>query len=198
MRGENNNNKRTTTTTIVNTAAESEKGNKLIHFRYHFDISNFASEIPWTTTITTTTTTTSIIWFTTKNKSFITNALWSRMENKHRINSHLIIHCSTSEEVSEMSERANEGAQRGARAKRAVRSKQTSEQCEQTSEWTSEWPSTYVCILGYSGPQCSIIWFTTKNKSFITILAHGQPAMPIKQAKPAALWHRGITAECYA
>ena len=34
-------------------------------------------------------------------------ALWARIEEKHRINSHLIIHSPTSEGVSEVSERAN-------------------------------------------------------------------------------------------
>ena len=35
-----------------------------------------------------------------------TGALWARVETKHRIKSHPIIHCPTSEGVSEMSERA--------------------------------------------------------------------------------------------
>ena len=35
-------------------------------------------------------------------------ALWSKIEKKHRQNSHPIIHCPTSEGVSEVSERANE------------------------------------------------------------------------------------------
>jgi len=47
---------------------------------------------------------------------------------KHRINSHPIIHCLTSE------------------------------RCERTSEWSSEWPHTPICILGYSGPQCVAIF----------------------------------------
>ena len=72
---------------------------------------------------------------------------------KHRINSHPINPCPTSEGVSEVSERANEWAQRRARAKRAVPSKRTSERCERTSERTSEWPSTYVSILVCSRPQ---------------------------------------------
>ena len=71
---------------------------------------------------------------------------------KHRLNSNPIIHCPTSEGVSEVSERANEWAQRRARAKRAVRSKPTSERCERTSERTSEWPSTAVCIFGCYRP----------------------------------------------
>ena len=29
-----------------------------------------------------------------------------------------------------------------------------SERCEQTCKQTSKWPSSYVCILGYSGPLC--------------------------------------------
>ena len=49
---------------------------------------------------------------------------------KHRINSHLINHCPTSEGVSEVSERANEWAQWRVQA---------SERCERTSE---QWPST--------------------------------------------------------
>ena len=68
---------------------------------------------------------------------------------KHRKNRHLKSHCPMSKEVSEVSERANDWAQRRARAKRAVRS-------ERTSERTSKWPSTPVCILGYSGPQCTV------------------------------------------
>ena len=70
---------------------------------------------------------------------------YGRNRKKHRQNSHPIIHCPTSEAVSEVSERA----QRRARAKRAVQSKQTSERCERCermSERTSEWPSTYVLI----------------------------------------------------
>ena len=35
-------------------------------------------------------------------------SLWSKIEKKLRQNSHLIIHCPTSEGVSEVSERANE------------------------------------------------------------------------------------------
>ena len=65
---------------------------------------------------------------------------------KHRINTHPIIHCPTSKGVSEVSERASKWAQRSTRVKRVVRSKQKSEQCEWTSEWTSEWPSTSVCM----------------------------------------------------
>ena len=53
---------------------------------------------------------------------------------KHRQNSHPIIHCPTSEGVSEVSERANEWAQRRARAKQAVWSKWTSERCKRTNE----------------------------------------------------------------
>ena len=51
------------------------------------------------------------------------DALWSKMEKKHRINSHLIIHCPMSE------------------------------RCERTSEQTSEWPSTqsvFLVILDHS------------------------------------------------
>ena len=36
------------------------------------------------------------------------------------------------------------------------RSKRTSERCKQTSERTTGWPSTFVWILHYSGPQCSV------------------------------------------
>ena len=82
---------------------------------------------------------------------------WARRK-KHWMNSHLIIHCPTSEGVSEVSERANKWAQRRARAKRAVRSKWTSERCERTSERTSEWPSTTVCIFGCYRPQCGAEW----------------------------------------
>ena len=59
------------------------------------------------------------------------NVHYTMVENgkKHRQNSHLIIHCPTSEGVSEVS--------------------------EQTSERTSEWPSIYVPILGYSAPLCA-------------------------------------------
>ena len=80
---------------------------------------------------------------------------------KHRQNSHLINHCPTSEGVSEVSERASErvSAAEGA-SERVVRSKRTSERCERTSERTSEWLSTPICILGYSGPQCRVIFCT--------------------------------------
>ena len=64
----------------------------------------------------------------------------------------LRIHFSTSEGVSEVSERANEWTQWRAWAKRAVRSKQTSEWCKRTSERTSEWPSTYIFVLLYFQP----------------------------------------------
>ena len=81
---------------------------------------------------------------------------WSRIEKKHRINSHLIIHCPTSSGVSEMSERARKWAQRSARAKQARQSKRTSERCERMSKRTTEWPSTYIWVLGWSGPQCIV------------------------------------------
>ena len=42
----------------------------------------------------------------------------------------------------------------GKQSAQAGRSKGMSEQCEQPSEWTSEWSSTYIRILGYSGPWC--------------------------------------------
>ena len=47
-----------------------------------------------------------------KAESEDAKALWARIEKKHRINSRLIIHCPTSEGVSEVSERvsAAEGA----------------------------------------------------------------------------------------
>ena len=61
-----------------------------------------------------------------------------QINEKHRKNSHLFIHCPMSEGVSKVSERCE----------------RTSERCERTGEWTSKWPSTAVCILGYSGPQC--------------------------------------------
>ena len=79
---------------------------------------------------------------------------YTMVENrkKHRQNSHSIIHCPTSEEVSEVSERANEWAQRSARVKRAGRRKRTREWCERTSERTSEWSSITVCILGCYRP----------------------------------------------
>ena len=38
-----------------------------------------------------------------------------------------------------------------------ARSSSSSEQCEQTSEQTSKWPSTYVWILGWSGPWYHVI-----------------------------------------
>ena len=49
---------------------------------------------------------------------------------KHRMNTHPIIHCPTSKGVSEMSERASKRAQQSRRVKRVVWSKQTSEKCE--------------------------------------------------------------------
>ena len=73
---------------------------------------------------------------------------------KHRQNSHPIIHCLTSEGVSEVSERANEWAQRSARAKQAGQSKRMSERCKWMSERTSEWPNTQVPILGFFKAQC--------------------------------------------
>ena len=59
------------------------------------------------------------------------NIKWiaKRNSQKHRQNSHLIIHCPTSEGVSEASERANKWAQRSARAKQAVRSKLCEASC---------------------------------------------------------------------
>ena len=93
-----------------------------------------------------------------------TITLWRRRSTmvknrkKHRQNSHPIIHCPTSEGVSEVSERANEWAQRRARAKRAVWSKRTSERCERKSKWTSKWPSTTVCILGCYRHSGVVIW----------------------------------------
>ena len=79
---------------------------------------------------------------------------YTMVENrkKHRQNCHPIIHCPTSEGVSEVSERANKWALQRARAKQAVWSERTSERCERAREWTSEWPSTYILILYYSGP----------------------------------------------
>ena len=65
------------------------------------------------------------------------------------MNSHLIIHCPTSEGVSEVSEQAIELAQQSMQAKRVVRS-------EPTCERTSKWPSAAAWILGYSGPQCPL------------------------------------------
>ena len=70
---------------------------------------------------------------------------------KHRQNRHPIIDCPTSEGVSKVSERASERSRaregreqcKASSAKRAVRSK-----------GTSEWPSTYIWVLGGSGPQC--------------------------------------------
>ena len=38
-----------------------------------------------------------------KTPAFIAATLWARVEKKHRINSHLIVHCPTSEGVSEVS-----------------------------------------------------------------------------------------------
>ena len=52
---------------------------------------------------------------------------------KHRINSYPIIHCPTSEGVSEVSEWANEWVQQSVWAKRGVQSKQTS----RASKWGS-------------------------------------------------------------
>ena len=56
-------------------------------------------------------------------------------EKRHRQNSHPIIHCPTSEEVSEVSEQS-----------------EASERVSSASERTSEWPSTTVCILGCYRP----------------------------------------------
>ena len=85
-------------------------------------------------------------------------------------------HSLSHERGSERSERANEWASAAERmseqpssAQRAVRSKQTSEQCEQTSERTSEWPSTYVWVLGWSGPQFVSRWLSVSVCLFARI-----------------------------
>ena len=83
---------------------------------------------------------------------------------KHRQNSHLIIHCPTSEGVS----KANEWAQRSARVKRVVRSERTSERCERTSERVSGaserangrasgpvLQSVFLIVLAHSAPSAS-------------------------------------------
>ena len=101
---------------------------------------------------------------------------------KHRQNSHPIIHCPTTEGVSEVSKRANEWVQQRARAKRTVRSKRMSERFERTSERTSEWPSTYVSIhacfepqsIGFFQPRCAFVcyWlFCRRQTSFISFQA---------------------------
>ena len=51
-----------------------------------------------------------------------------------------------------VNERAKKWAQQSTWAKQAVWSKQMSKRCEQTSKRTSEWPSTYIWIVGFSGP----------------------------------------------
>ena len=65
---------------------------------------------------------------------------------KHRQNSHLIIHCPTSEGVSEVSERASKRVSAGKGASEASSPEQAIEWVvrvnERTSERTSEWPST--------------------------------------------------------
>ena len=53
----------------------------------------------------------------------LTESTMGQNRKKLRVNSHPIIHCLTSSEVGEVSERANEWAQRSARAVRAGRSK---------------------------------------------------------------------------
>ena len=70
------------------------------------------------------------------------NASRTMVDNtkKHRRNSHLIIHCLTSEGVSR---RAREWAQRRVRAKRAVRSKRMNEWCERTDERLAQYFSLY-------------------------------------------------------
>ena len=71
-------------------------------------------------------------------------------KKKHRQKSHPIIHCPTSEGVSEVSEgvsevseRANEWAQRRARAKRAVGSKRMNERSERTDERVAQYSNLY-------------------------------------------------------
>ena len=61
----------------------------------------------------------------------------------HRINSHLIIHCPMSSEVSKVSERASEWAQRSARAKQVVQSKRMSERCERTDDRVAQYSNLY-------------------------------------------------------
>ena len=87
------------------------------------------------------------------------------LNRKNRINSYPIIHVHypTSEGVSDVSEWANESAQWSARAKWVVWNKPTSEPCERTSEWTNDWPSTYIWVLGGSGPQCSCVTWALRQ-----------------------------------
>ena len=80
----------------------------------------------------------------------------------------------TSEGVSEVSEQANEWAQRSVQAKQAVRSKQTSERCERMSKRTSEWPSTYIWVLGGSGPQWNVTFLGTGQKSLTRRMIDGR------------------------
>ena len=46
-----------------------------------------------------------------------------------------------------------------------------SERCERTSERTSEWLSTSVCILGCSGPPCSLSSASTSSPSFSSLFS---------------------------
>ena len=107
----------------------------------------------------------------TSGGKYIRGCTVGQNRKKHRINAHPIIHCPTSEEVSEVSERANLWVQRSARAKQVVWSKRTSERCERckwcerTIEWTSERPSTPICILGWSGPQCTFGFLSSSLKT---------------------------------
>ena len=62
---------------------------------------------------------------------------------------HLITHFPMSSEVRE---RASKWVQRSAQVKQAMKRKRMSKWCELTSERTSEWSSTFIWILGCSGP----------------------------------------------
>ena len=69
-------------------------------------------------------------------------------QKKNRKNSHLIIHCPTSEDVSE----------------------RVNERCKRTSKQTSEWPGTSVWILGWSGPQCGVGAASALSATYMRLL----------------------------
>ena len=75
-------------------------------------------------------------------------ALWGKIRSFWDINDSLTRGLGSGQ----ASERANEWAQWSVRAKQAGWSRRMSEWCERTTKRTSEWPSTYVWILGFTGP----------------------------------------------
>ena len=70
---------------------------------------------------------------------FASNQYGSKQDDTDTLN-HTLFHELGSEQIEQVSKRANESVQRSLRVKRAGQRKQISKQCKQTSEWTREWP----------------------------------------------------------